>query len=218
MRRRIRFQGDKIEKRYERSHLLVDDATLQTRITCITALSRAHEAIPLTTFRVEGEALVLEQARVSPNDRPSPGDPRVGPALRGLAALLDAIAPHIVHGDVCRKNVVFDGEQLHLVDWEPALRQLRDGRATLLYTEPYISLGDIAGDTLTTETDKLGFFFLCLTLRHGPGRIDQTRALVRARRTEQRCMTPIDEGAFMALSFAELNDLAERSGDWRVSG
>ena len=218
MRRRIRYRGGKIEKRYARSDLLVDDATLEARITTIAALSRAHGAIPETTLEVDGEHLVLEQTRISRGDRLPPGDPRVGPALDGLAALLDAIAPHIVHGDVCRKNLVFDGEQLHLVDWEPALRQLRDGRDTLLYTEPYISLGDIARDTLTTETDKLGFFFLCLAIHHGPGRIEKTRALVRARRTEQRCMTPIDEQAFMALSFAELNDLAERSDDWRVSG
>ena len=111
-----------------------------------------------------------------------------------------------------------NGERLYLVDWEPALLQRREGRVTWCYTEPYISLGDIERDALTTETDKLGFFFLCLTLRHGPGRIEQTRALIRARRHVQRCMTPVDEETFMTLSFGELVDLAEHFPHWRVGG
>ena len=214
MRRRVRYRGERVEKRYRREALLTDDAALKTRLRLIEEVSAEHPTVPATSFRWEDDALILEQTRIRPQPLTEPGDPLMLDALQGLAILLDTLSPVIVHGDVVRKNLVFDGAHLHLVDWEPALRQIRNGRPTLLYTEPYLSLRDRADGTLSTETDKLGFFFAAHRLLHGKSPLPALGALVTARRQERRCITPIPEEAFMNRSFGELLDLAEDSEHW----
>jgi hypothetical protein len=131
-----------------------------------------------------------------------------------LAGKLDDLSSTLVHGDITRKNLVYDGKCFQLVDWEPALRQRRSGRATLMYTEPYLSERDRFDQRLSVETDKISFFFVCWRVIHGGNPIDRARDLVRARTRREGAVTPIPESDFLKLPFRDLPRLAKESGQW----
>ncbi len=83
--------------------------------------------------------------------------------LKQICQQLDAAyAEGLVHGDVHRKNVLVDeaGRFAHLIDWEPALRQLRDGRAVWMCTPGWQDPDDIACRTVSVRTDLLGVWRL----------------------------------------------------------
>ena len=61
----------------------------------------------------------------------------------------------LVHGDINWKNIVYDGDKLTLVDWEPSLKQVIMNRPSLMYTSPNIHPEDLKFDTLTERTDLL---------------------------------------------------------------
>jgi hypothetical protein len=64
MARRIRFRGARIEKRYLRADLLVDDRTLEHRTARIEQLSAEHYLFPQTSFHWDEDILVLSQDRI----------------------------------------------------------------------------------------------------------------------------------------------------------
>ena len=68
-----------------------------------------------------------------------------------------------VHGDISRKNILVNKNELHLIDFEPFL-VTQDKRGNLLYraTQPYFSDEDKAEETLTVQTDWIGFWSYAL--------------------------------------------------------
>ena len=215
-RKRIRYCGDWVEKSYVREELLIGDDALHERCRAIEVLSQLYETVPETSFHKDGAHLILRQRRIKKAPRPSAECAYT--ALVSLADLLTATSPHTVHGDVCLKNMVFDGRHLHLVDWEPALKQVRNGRETLLYTEPYLSESDRLRGSLSSETDKLGFFFSAFRLLHGRSPISEVRQWVHRRQRSSVPITPMLEASFMDLSFKNILELAQASKGWRLSG
>lgn len=196
----------------------MDDASLQSRLQCIERLSRQHAAIPLTRFVWRGEELHVEQERI--RCRPPPNNlASRNAALLDLAALLDEIDGEIVHGDIHRKNVLFDGVRLLLVDWEPALHQHRNGRACWMYTEPFRSLSDHQNRTLTHETDRLGFLFYAFGWLHQHPPLLHPRMLGQVSRGRRRSIAPFPDECWLQSSYADI--LAQVRGlepTWRPSG
>ena len=89
-----------------------------------------------------------------------------------------------VHGDINRKNIMFDGERLRLVDLEPDLFQERDGVKTIMVTSPYIATSDLRLGTVSAATDRLGFACICRIWGRGGSRPSRSGELVKKRRTE----------------------------------
>ena len=136
--------------------------------------------------------------------------------LEQLAELLDMISPTLVHGDITLKNLIFDGERFQLIDWEPCLFQIRDGREMLLYTEPYISREDRRRGELSFQTDKLGFFFLCIRLFGRRRPFEEPRRVIFERQHSDVEITPVPESELFNLSFSELCRFAQRRKEWSV--
>ena len=61
------------------------------------------------------------------------------------------------HGDINRKNIIYDGDKLWLIDIEPVIRFDNNNRIFLRSTPPYIHPIDIENERLTILTDLLGF-------------------------------------------------------------
>jgi len=179
-------------------------------------VSESYPGIPRTHFNWEGSILVVSQQRIHPQPLPLHDSVQLMQILHQLASLLESISPQLVHGDVNRKNLMFDGERLQIIDWEPALRQLRQGRETLLYTEPYLSAQDRQLGRLSTETDKLAFFFLCFEWLHRFNPIGNLREVVHQRMLGEGELAPIPESELLAGSFAHVLTEAKRFPRWRL--
>jgi len=63
-----------------------------------------------------------------------------------------------VHGDLNMKNILFDGKNFIIIDLEPSLFQIKNKIKQLMIAPPYWSFNDIQNNTVSTESDKIGFF------------------------------------------------------------
>ncbi len=78
--------------------------------------------------------------------------------LYELAKFLDiCFSEHLVHGDIHRKNIILHEGKLHLIDWEPSLRQILLNKNVLMYTAPWIDPKDKNNKELTVRTDLMCF-------------------------------------------------------------
>ena len=170
------------QKRFQRRHLLLDDRLLNRRLTAISRLGHTSRHVPWTQFSHRGPLLLQTQERIVRCARPGGDVDGCVAALKRLAAFFDGLNGRVVHGDVTSKNLIFDGSEYMVVDWEPSLLQIRDGCKTLMYTEPYISHADRSAERLSVETDKLGFFYTAHRIVHGYRALSDIRRLIWLRR------------------------------------
>ncbi len=78
-----------------------------------------------------------------------------------LASLIDAAhANKLVHGDIGLKNLVLSQGKVHLVDWEPCLRQLIGGEIRFLVSPPCHHPADRRSSSVTILTDLMGLALL----------------------------------------------------------
>ena len=160
---------------------------------------------------------MLEQKKLHPKTWPDKSSDKLIEILLKFAEELDNISSAIVHGDITKKNLILDSNKLYLIDWEPCLKQIRKGYATLLYTEPYRSLNDIKNKILSYETDKIAFFFSCLYILYRRRPLGVLLKIVLDRKKLGICMTPISENKFILLNFQELVNLAIEYKNWELN-
>jgi hypothetical protein len=67
----------------------------------------------------------------------------------------------LVHGDMNYSNFIFDGNILRLIDFEPSFKQVKNQRRILASGLSFRSKNDYQNNSITSETDKLGFYFFC---------------------------------------------------------
>ena len=87
--------------------------------------------------------------------------------LTVLANELNQINVSIPHGDIVKKNVLWDGSNFVLVDWEPLLEYGAEPTIFFKSTKPYISRSDIKNSKITSNTDKIAFFYFCRKQLYG---------------------------------------------------
>ena len=67
----------------------------------------------------------------------------------------------LVHGDLNHSNIIFDGNLLRLIDFEPSFKQVKNQRRILASGLSFRSKNDYQKNVITAETDKIGFYFFC---------------------------------------------------------
>ena len=61
-----------------------------------------------------------------------------------------------VHGDILMKNLIFNGKELVLIDFEPSLKIINESHDELTkITYPWIEISDASMGVVTTKTDNL---------------------------------------------------------------
>ena len=94
-------------------------------------------------------------------------------ALTNLAIDLDEMQNlGLVHGDMNYSNFIFDGNLLRIIDFEPSFKQVKNQIRILVSGLSFRSKNDYQNNSITSETDKIGFYFFCeyhLTERNGSG-------------------------------------------------
>ena len=181
----LRYRGDWIEKHYRRDCLLSTNSEQKQRHKLIERLSRIIPAFPETTLSIDSTELRVCQHRIRRSKLDEvPMAARNG-LLADLAVDLDVmLGTGFVHGDINRKNIMFDGERLRLVDLEPDLFQERGGVKTIMVTSPYIAASDLRLGTVSAATDRLGFACLCRIWGREESRPSRPGELVKMRRDE----------------------------------
>jgi len=204
---RKRFAEGRFIKLYNVDDLF--DSDWEERIQIIERIATQDGLIPLITFKkVSNIDVIYSQQRISRKPVPSEN---LMLHLERLAENLDRLANKgFVHGDISFKNLMFDGVLYRLIDLEPSLRQRRAGRVTLMYTPPYIALDDFEKDTLTSCTDKVGFYFfcrrmLCPIIHFSPLR--EMRQIMAGQSIVER-FTSLPEYAFTTLNFKDILNFA----------
>ena len=182
---RPKYRGDCIEKHYHRESLLSTPSEQQQRWQLIEKLSISIPAFPETTLSIDSTELRVCQHRIRRNKLDEvPMAARYG-LLSDLAVDLDVmLGAGFVHGDINRKNIMFDGERLRLVDLEPDLFQERDGVKTIMVTSPYIAASDLRLGTVSAATDRIGFACFCRIWGREELRPLRPGELVKKRRAE----------------------------------
>jgi hypothetical protein len=193
-------------RKFKRNHLL--DHDLDKRLQQIENLSIIANWVPQTTFSIASDILIQYQERISISKEMPSFD-----HVCKLAAQMDEDL-YLVHGDLCRKNLIFDGKQLWVVDWEPSLYQIKYGVQQLMATEPYLAIEDRKRHQLTRRTDVISFFFTVIGFLY-PNKILQNKAeWSRVRKTRCVSMTPVSEEIMNQMTFSELVVLAKESKNW----
>ncbi|MED5475768.1 MAG: hypothetical protein VX770_07045, partial [Candidatus Neomarinimicrobiota bacterium] len=120
------------------------------------------------------------------------------------------ISYNFVHGDINSSNVIYDGVRLNLVDLEPSFKQIKHGKKVVVSAVSLRSLNDLKNNTITEESDKIGFHLTCNRLMNIPINLGNQRELIRKRRDGFEFL-PIKESKFIKLSFVQIFD------DFKVS-
>ncbi len=134
-----------------------DKEKLINRTSLINKLSNSVPNFKKHNFSTSKKNITLQTNWVG---KRAPDATSFGKPLDQLALSLDSISERgLVHGDINLKNVIWDGWNWILIDWEPILEYTYKNTRFLMATKPYIYSGDIKSFELTSNTDKIGFFF-----------------------------------------------------------
>ena len=139
--------------------------TFKSRSTILENLGGKFQSIRKHKFHVEGNLVKLETEFVEGKTGPI-GKQSIA-ALTKLANDLTEINLFIPHGDIVKRNAIWDGGNYVLIDWEPLLEYGIPPNIFLKSTQPYISITDLERSKITSNTDKISFFYFCRKIIHG---------------------------------------------------
>ena len=136
-----------------------ESGSIENKIRQIHKLSSAMAFMPKTSFSYEGDFLVMQQKLLIRDKEFEQIDPsqRV-PLIQQFARSLDKLCQdRFIHGDINRKNIIYSGGRLCLIDLEPSLLQVKDRVKQWMSTRPYRHHEDIQNNNITVKSDFLGF-------------------------------------------------------------
>ena len=149
-------------KDYALVDLLDEKSALLSRCNLIEQASISISTIPRTSFTFLEDRLVYRQEFVKKENWTLISLERKKTAVTNLAIDLDEMLNlGLVHGDLNHSNIIFDGNLLRLIDFEPSFKQVKNQRRILASGLSFRSKNDYKNNSITSETDKMGFYFFC---------------------------------------------------------
>jgi len=153
---KLTYTPFEVKKSWDFSVLLDPIEKIEQRVKKIEELSVLLQSVPKTVFYFESDALLMKQQRIAKIKKEFSESLKI--AFYNLAKDLDTLTQfNIVHWDLCPKNILFDGTQCWLIDWEPSFLQLRNNRKCKMITLPYFAPEEINKTELTQLSDKVSF-------------------------------------------------------------
>ena len=193
-------------KEYHLKNLLDDYNDIIKRCHLIKEVSNSVSFIPSTQITISDKTLVYKQELLDKHDYRDLTNQKKIKLLSQFADDLDSLISYgFVHGDINSSNVLYDGIRLNLIDLEPSFKQIKYGKRVVMSAVPLRSLNDLKNKTITTETDKIGFYLTCNRLMNISLKLGNQRELMKKRRNGYEFL-PIKESEFMKLSFVQIFD------------
>ena len=110
-----------------------------------------------------------------------------------------------VHGDLNKKNIFWTKEGFKILDYEPSLYQLRNGREQFMITKPYFSKEEVKRGKISFLTDKIAFYYFILRINGGLS----NRNLVELSRTfNHQAVLGMCEKDFGLLNYTKILNVA----------
>jgi hypothetical protein len=191
------------KKIYPIEKLLDVHPSWQSRCKLIENISHKYNFLAKTSFYIENNNLVYNQKHIRKTHLGTLSISEKQALLQTFSNNLDLLSDvNFVHGDVCRKNILFDGKQLILVDLEPSLKQVKDGVDQLMCTLPYVSIRDLKNKQLSMESDKIGFYFFLKYTLSSNFKITHKHMVSFKRTNQYENILPVEENKFLEMSFA----------------
>jgi len=192
-------------KSFYRKNLLCSEIQLSDRIREIENLSSHFGFIPKTIFLYKNDRILYIQDFVV---RKVPRLEEKLELLKSFSCNLDLLSQYgFVHGDIHKNNVIFDGDKLVLLDLEPCFFQLKYNKSTLKSSIPKQSLNDIQKKTITSETDKIGFFLFCYSFMKMTFFSIPIKKVSSLRKSLEYEYLPLKEKEFVKLKFNSIFNL-----------
>ena len=144
-------------KRYALPDLCASRETIARRVQLINEIGASKlKSVPAVSAEFREEEIIVAQKLVTPTDAQRLGDEH----LENLASDLEIISElGFIHGDLNRRNICATQTGFAILDFEPSLKQRVGNRIQTKVTIPYLANSDKAANTVSTLTDKLGFFY-----------------------------------------------------------
>lgn len=130
--------------------------------------------------------------------------------LKKLSLDLDRLSEiGFIHGDLNKKNILFNSGKFIIIDIEPYLEQVINGKRKLMFTIPYCSINDLSNKKITTETDKIGFYSFCNWAFDKSFTITNTLEKFRNRQKSNYQLFSTNEKIIIKMSFLQIVDLVK---------
>ncbi len=145
-------------KKYLSSNLPVTKSEILGRTTLIEEATKGQ-----TKFHFDGDLII----RTSKNLNGIKPRALSNIHLEKLAQQMDYFSSiGLIHGDLHLKNLLVNNDDIHIIDWEPSLRQMIGNLNTLMYTAPWIDPEDKESRELSINTDLMCFYRLKKHQKH----------------------------------------------------
>lgn len=189
------------QKKYFLKDLLCSKKILSSRIEKIHYLSDSEYLVPKTNITIKDKYLIYEQKHLKKKLQSIVNEKELFFQLANTLEVFEDIG--FIHGDIVQRNIIYNKENFYLIDLEPCLHQIKYGRKVVCFTPPYVSTKDLDNLSLTSETDKIGFFFFILRKR-GILTAKIIALLFHYRIRLNQSILPIDENEFFSLNYKEI--------------
>ena len=187
----------------------LEDQT-DTRIKFINKQSKLFDSLAETKIFKENGEYEYEQVFIINRDFHELPKIEITKHLEKLSQDLDILSElGFIHGDLNKKNIIFDGIKFVVIDLEPCLEQVINGKKKLMFTIPYWSLNDMRNNKITTETDKIGFYSFCKWAFDKSFTITNTLEKFRNRQKSNYELFSIKETNIINMSFTQIVKLTK---------
>jgi hypothetical protein len=155
------FDEKYVFKKYLKKNLLESKECIDERIRLINHFDKSIPGLLNTTIDKKRHRYFYRQKYCKPVKK----NIYVKDDFSGLVKTLTYFEEkEFVHGDLNRKNIFWTKEGFKVVDYEPCLYQMKDGKKQFMITKPYISKNDITNGKITSLTDKIAFYYFILRM------------------------------------------------------
>jgi hypothetical protein len=147
-------------KEYLFCELLDNKESILKRCALIEKLSIQFEFLPETKYIFLKDRIIYKQKYIEKVRTDKLTKLELEFHIKEFAENLDKlIDTNFIHGDINISNVIFDGLRFNLIDFEPAFYQIKNEKIILKSGVNIRSTNDRLSKKITTETDKIGFYF-----------------------------------------------------------
>ena len=203
----------KFVKTYAVSNLCDSRETIGRRVELINEIGASKlRSVPTVHAEFSEEQIVVAQNLITPTDAQRLGEVD----LKNLASDLEFMSElGFIHGDLNRRNICATQTGFVILDFEPSLKQRVNNRIQTKVTIPYLANRDRAENTVSSLTDKLGFFYF---IRRVTGSFGPRDIVELSRSRDHSNYLGFDEGDLEYKSFRELVALGlSKSSQTKVS-
>jgi hypothetical protein len=191
-------------KNYAFVDLLDDMSSIISRCNLIETASFSISSIPKVNFIFLKDQLVYRQEYVKKEKWKIISLESKKLALTNLAIDLDEMQDlGLVHGDMNYSNFIFDGNLLSLIDFEPSFKQVKNQRRILASGLSFRSKNDYQNNLITSETDKIAFYFFCEYHLTQGNKLGYSRTKFYARLNDSLAMK-VSEEELIKMKFADI--------------